>query len=151
MTTKGNRLLDDGYEGGSTTNRDVSPGETVTIRVKDGDGKDTGEPIVFIRTNRAYAYDLADAYNARRKTRHSPYWYVDAQGNVRPGDPPRHTEVWKPDPAEIEATNQVAARAVAAGISGEEWTRLVNNGGITKEVFKTMHENAARASEEAAE
>lgn len=147
MTNKSNRLMGD--DGGST-GRDAHPGEIVTIRVKDSDGKDTNDPIVFTRTHRDFAYDLADAYNARRKSEDSPYWYVDSIGNIKPGDPPRHTDVWKPEPGEIEATNQVAARAVASNLPPEEWNRLVNNGGITKEVFRTMRENVARASEEQA-
>jgi hypothetical protein len=101
------------------------------------------------RTGRGFAFDLADSYNARR-TRADVFWYVDHVGNIKPGEPPRSREVWKPEPGEVDATNQVAARAVAAGVSAEEWTRLVNNGGITKEVFKTMRENVARASEEKA-
>lgn len=56
----------------------------------------------------------------------------------------RHTDdnwrEWKPEPGEIEATRQVVARAMAAGISGEEWSRLVRTGGITREVQKIMRE-----------
>jgi len=122
-----------------STGRDARPGETVTILVKDDKGKEIAEPIVFIRTNRAYPYDLADAYNARRRSPQSPYWYVDHSGNIKPGEAPaRPVDPWKPEPGEIEATNAVVARAIATGMTQERFNELVANGTITREVRKTM-------------
>lgn len=50
---------------------------------------------------------------------------------------------WKPEPGEIEATNEVVARAINAGLPLEEWARLVRNGSITREVQKAMRGLAA--------
>jgi hypothetical protein len=52
-------------------------GETRTI-VDAGNNR----TIVITRTHRAYAYDLADAYNAAR-TREGTEWYVDHAGALR--------------------------------------------------------------------
>ena len=46
---------------------------------------------------------------------------------------------WKPEPGEVDATVDVAARAINAGIPMDEWARLVRNGSITKEVRKVMY------------
>jgi len=123
------------------TGRGARPGEIVTILVRDEKGREIAEPIVFTRTDREYAHDLCDAYNARRPSEHAPFWYVDHAGNIKPGEPPRaRSEEWKPRPGEIEATNAVVARAINAGLPMEEWARLVRNGSITREVQKAMRE-----------
>ena len=52
---------------------------------------------------------------------------------------------WKPSAEEIEATNAVVARAMAAGITGEQWSDMVRRGVITREVEKVMRENRTAA------
>jgi hypothetical protein len=123
------------------TGRGARPGEIVTILVRDDKGREIADPIVFMRTDREYVHDLCDAYNARRRNEHAPFWYVDHAGNIKPGDQPRaRAEEWKPEPGEIEATHQVVQRAINVGLPTEEWMRLVRNGSITREVQRVMRE-----------
>lgn len=62
---------------------------------------------------------------------------------------PRHTDdnwrEWKPDAGEMQAINAVAARAMASGITGEQWTEMVRRGVISREVAKVMRESGAIA------
>jgi hypothetical protein len=62
------------------------PGETVTIRPRGSDGKETGEVMTFTRTNRPYVYDLCDCYNAYRK-RDDVEWYVTEAQELKIGRP----------------------------------------------------------------
>lgn len=74
-------------------------------------------------------------------------WAVNAKGDGiylryrhQPGGGWRE---WKPELGEIEATNELVARAINAGLPMEEWARLVRNGSITREVQKAMRGLAA--------
>ena len=118
------------------------PGETITISIKTMDGKDTGRSLVFTRTDRPYVEDLCDAYNANR-TRKDMEWYVTASGELKLRPAYDHDSTWrewKPEPGEIEATHDVVARAINAGLSMDQWREFVRNGTVTREVQKAMAE-----------
>lgn len=83
MTTK-NPLAIGNVTSGTRT--DVLPGQMVTIRRVDKEGREIGPPIVFQRTTRPYVDDLCDAYNAHR-TRDDVEWYVTEGGELKIGVP----------------------------------------------------------------
>lgn len=62
----------------------MSPGDVRIVHVKDGQGQIVNT-LTIHRTNRPYAYDLVDAYNAAR-LRHDVEWFVNASGDPQLGD-----------------------------------------------------------------
>lgn len=132
--------LRDGYSAVPLGRREPQPGETITIPIKTMDGKDIGRTLVFTRTNRPYVDDLCDAYNANR-TRRDVEWFVNTNGEIKlrhARDESVSWQEWKPEPGEVEAINQVAARAIAAGVDMDRWKAFVQDGVITREVRKVM-------------
>lgn len=91
-------------------------------------------------------HDIVAERNANMG-RHDIKWAVNANGD---GIHMRHRNAsngpwreFKPEPGELEATQAVVARAIAAGVSQEQWNDLVRKGVITREVQKTIRENVA--------
>lgn len=69
--------------GTRSQSREMAVGETRTIHDPKSD-----RTWSLRRTNRPYAYDLVDAYNAELP-QDSPFaWFIDATGNPRIGDNP---------------------------------------------------------------
>ena len=68
--------------------RDLRPGETRMIQAKDKSGNII-KTIEVVRTERDYAFDLCDAYNAARTTEakdRGVEWFVAPNGELRIGD-----------------------------------------------------------------
>lgn len=68
----------------------MTPGETRIVNTREwNDGKlgDVTGSVAITRTSRAYAYDLVDAYNARRgaSSNDDVAWFVDHAGAPRFG------------------------------------------------------------------
>lgn len=74
-----------GGGGGSGGDGPMEPGDVRIVEVKDRNGQVT-KTITIHRTDRAYVYDLCDAYNAAR-TRQDIEWYVSAAGELKLGEP----------------------------------------------------------------
>lgn len=72
------KFNDEGSAAGSP--RNLKPGDTFTWTAKDGKGY-IGRTYTLIRTERDYAYDLADAYNANMVNPNLE-WAVDDSGNL---------------------------------------------------------------------
>jgi hypothetical protein len=76
--------LTDGIRGGGGS--DIKPGETRSWDARDKDGNYI-KTITLVRTERDYAHDLCDAYNASR-SRPDILWFVTPTGELRLGDDP---------------------------------------------------------------
>ena len=69
-------------------------------------------------------------------------WAVNANGDgvylLQSKDAQGGWQEWKPQPGEVEAINEVAARAINSGIDMNRWRAFVLDGTITREVQKVM-------------
>jgi hypothetical protein len=92
------------------TRGDARPGETITIRPRSADGKETGDVLTFTRTDRAYVYDLCDCYNAHRK-RADVEWYVTDAQELKLGRPAGYVaDSMRADKQRAEAERQAWLR-----------------------------------------
>lgn len=74
--------------------RDLAVGETRTVFAKDKNGEII-KTFHITRTNRAYAYDLADAYNAAmpdQQRRMGLEWFVLPSGELKLGEAQGYSE-----------------------------------------------------------
>jgi len=120
--------------------RDMKPGEQLVIPL----AKFPGVTLIIRRTNRPYAYDIADGLNEIR-TSATHKWVVTGKGEIRlvAEDEGWTGPNWEPTEAEIAATHEVCGRYARSNITVGQFAEMNRRGQIAREVDELLRRRAA--------